>query len=419
MKIGLILERFEPGRGGLEQWSWQFAAGMAARGHQVHALAGSFSESVRRLPIATHQLRATRSRLDFGRAAEEAARGLDLDIIHDTGAGWYCDVFQPHGGSRTAAIEQNVQLLPRYMRPVKRTAAKVLPRYREFAALMKRQYVDDGRVFLALSNRVADDFRRLHGVRPERIRVIPNGVDTDRFSPQHRQHHRRAVRHRLGVDDSTLLLLIVAHSFRLKGVPSLIKSVSRLNASGRSVHLAVVGGKRLRAYRRKAALLGIGSRVTFVGAVDSAVPFYAAADVYVQPTFYDPCSLVVLEAMASGLPVITSRQNGVGELIGNNVEGGVIDDPASVHELLDRLQPMFEPSVRRRMGQAARRTALQCTTDRNWSRIEAVYDEIIQSRRRRFFLTVTDFGGAIAGPRRTLVPKLQLGNRQTKTPDPF
>ena len=383
MKIGLVLERFDPRRGGLEEWCRQFAAGMLARGHQVHVLAGYFSETAHRLPIVAHQLRATRSRLDFGRAAEETAGGLDLDVVHDTGAGWYCDVFQPHGGSRTALIEQSVQLLPRYARPAKRTAVKVLPRYREFAALMRRQYVDDGRVFLALSNRVADDFRRLHGVRPERIRVVPNGVDTERFSPQHREDHRRAVRRRLGVDDGTLLLLIVAHNFRLKGVPALMKAVSRLKTSERSVHLAVVGGKRLRAYRRRAALAGIGSEVTFVGAVAGAEPFYAAADVYLQPTFYDPCSLVVLEAMASGLPVITSRQNGVAELISDGVEGGVIDDPASVKELLDRLQPMFEPSVRRRMGQAARQMALRHTMDRNCSRIEAVYEEIIQSRRRR------------------------------------
>ena len=383
MKIGLVLECFDPERGGLERWCWRFASAMVSRGHQVHVLAGSFSETARRLPIVAHQMRATRGRLDFGRAAEETARGLDLDVIHDTGAGWYCDVFQPHGGSRIAAIEQNVRMMSRYLQPAKRRAVKVLPRYREFAALARRQYVDDGRVFLALSNRVADDFRRLHGVRPEQIRVIPNGVDTDRFSPRHREDHRRAVRQRLGVDDSTLLLLIVAHNFRLKGVPALIKAVSRLTVSGRSVHLAVVGGKRLRAYRLEAALRGIASRVTFVGAVDSAVPFYAAADVYAQPTFYDPCSLVVLEAMASGLPVITSRHNGVSELISDNVEGGVIEDPANVHEILHRLQPMFESSVRRRMGQAARRTALQHSTDRNYSRIEAVYDEIIQSRRRR------------------------------------
>ena len=380
MKIGLVLERFDPGRGGLEKWCWRFAVGMLARGHQVHALAGSFSEAVRRLPITAHQLRATRSRLDFGRAAEEAARGLDLDVVHDTGAGWYCDVFQPHGGSRTAQIEQSLQLLPRYMRPAKRMAIKVLPRYREFAALMRRQYVDDGRVFLALSNRVADDFQRLHGVPPERIRVILNGVDTDQFSPQHREDHRRTVRRRLGVDDDTILLLIAAHNFRLKGVPTLIKAVSRLSALGRSVHLAVVGGKHLQAYRRKAALLGIGSRVTFVGAVDSAVPFYAAADVYVQPTFYDPCSLVVLEAMASGLPVITSRHNGVAELIRNDHEGGVIDDPASVNEFLDQLQPMFEPSVRRRMGQAARRTALKNTHERQCDAIQGLYSEILRNR---------------------------------------
>ncbi len=382
MKIGLVLERFDPGRGGLEQWCWQFATGMIARGHEIHAIAGYFSEAVLRQPIIVHQLRPTRSRLDFGLAAEEAARGLNLDLVHDTGAGWYCDVFQSHNGSRTAAIEQSVQLLPRYMRPAKRAAVRFLPRYREFAALARRQYVDDGRIFLALSYRVADDFRRLHGVRPERIRIVPNGVDTDRFSPEHREEHRRAVRRRLGVDESTLLLLIVAHNFRLKGVPTLIKAISRLNAAKRSVHLAVVGGKHLRSYRRKARSLGVGSRVTFTGPMGSAVPFYAAADVYVQPTFYDPCSLVVLEAMASGLPVITSRQNGVSELYADGVEGGTIDDPSSVNELLERLEPMFDQSVRLQMGQAARQTAMEHTVERNFAEIEAVYDEILDSRRR-------------------------------------
>ena len=87
-------------------------------------------------------------------------------------------------------------------------------------------------------------------------------------------------------------------------------------------------------------------------------------------------------AVASGLPVITSRQNGVSELIKSGLEGGVIDDPACVNELLDRLQPMFDPSIRRRMGQAARQTALLHTMDCNCNRIEAVYEEILQSRRR-------------------------------------
>ena len=382
MRIGLVLERFDPRRGGLEQWTAQFTARLLARGHEVHVVAGGFGEQVRAMPIVAHRLEGIRSRIGFAEAAQQELHGLALDVVHDMGAGWCCDVFHPHGGSRRAAIEQNLLLLPRRMRPVKRALVAVQPRYRRFAKLAARQYVDDGRILLALSRRVADDFERLHGARREQIRLVYNGVDTERFSPRHREAYRETVRRRLELDDGTLLLLIVAHNFRLKGVPALLRLMGRFAERKRPVHLAVVGGKRLWPYVWTAGRLGAAGRVTFAGPVEDTVPFYAAADVYVQPTFYDPCSLVVLEALASGLPVITSRYNGVSEVLTEGVEGTVLSDPADVDQLQARLEPLFDASLRKRMGEAARRLALKHTMDRNCDRVEAVYREVAGRRRR-------------------------------------
>ncbi|MEN6494357.1 MAG: glycosyltransferase family 4 protein [Thermoguttaceae bacterium] len=382
MRIGLVVEQFDPRRGGLEQWTAQFAQRMAQRGHEVHVAACRFGPQVAEWPILRHPLEGVRSRLSFAEAAEQTMRPLALDVVHDMGAGWYCDVFQPHGGSRRAVDEHNLLLWPAWMRPAKRTINRWLPRHREFEILMARQYVSDGRILLALSQRVAADFRQRHGVAAEQIRVIPNGVDTERFTPDNRPVWREAIRYRLGVDEDTLLLFIAAHNFPLKGVPMLLRAMRRLTRERRRVHLLDAGGKRLRGANRAAARLGVASAVTFIGPVEDTAPLYAAADVYVQPTFYDPCSLVVLEALGAGLPVITTRYNGVSELLTDGVDGCVLDDPADLDGFLARLEPLFSPAVRQPMSRGARQLALQHTLDRNCDEIEAVYREVAAVRRR-------------------------------------
>jgi UDP-glucose:(heptosyl)LPS alpha-1,3-glucosyltransferase len=374
MRIGLVIPSFDPRRGGAEQWTWQFALLLAKQGHEVHVLATSFGPQVADAPLIRHLLTAGRSRAQFAAAAEQAARRLPLNVVHDMGAGWHCDVFQPHGGSRQAAIEQNLLMSPPWSRPWKRLGMRFLPRYRAFRRLARRQYTADGRLFIALSRMVARDFMRLHDVPRERIRVVYNGVDLDRFSPELHQRHRSQVRKKLGIRDE-VLVLIVAHNFALKGVPTLLASVGELVRQGQPLRLVVAGGKRLEPYQRLADQLGAGLATRFVGSVEDASPYYAAADVYVQPTFYDPCSLVVLEALASGLPVITTRFNGAGELMTPGVEGYVMDDPANAAELGSLLRELMEPRKRVEMSQAARSLAMRHSLERNCAEILAVYGE--------------------------------------------
>ncbi|HEX5445440.1 MAG TPA: glycosyltransferase family 4 protein [Pirellulales bacterium] len=383
MKIGLVIESLEPRRGGAEQWTAQFATWLARAGHEVHIVASQVAPEMASLGLMAHPLPRTRSRLEFAQAAEQQLERLSLDVTHDMGYGWQCDVFQPHGGSRAAANEQNLHLAPRWLRPIKRRVASCLPRYREFRRLAMAQYMADDRIYLALSRMVARDFERFHGVRREQIRLVYNGVDVERFSPEHRWRYRAVVRDELGVDDRETLLLIVAHNFRLKGVPTLLAAVGKLVRAGLPVRLAVVGGKRQPAIARLAARLGAANATTFVGPVDDAVPYYAAADVYVQPTFYDPCSLVVLEAWACGLPVITSRFNGAGELMTPGVEGWLIDNPADADELTARLLPLTDPAIRAPMALAARRLAVAHSFDRNCRELLTVYGEICAAGRRR------------------------------------
>lgn len=382
MKIGLALDQFDPRRGGAEQWTAQFASRLIARGHEVHVVARRFGRQALETPIVAHPLPQVRSGLAFARAAEAKLRSLRADVVHDLGWGWYCDVFQPRGGSWTANAEQKLLWLPRLVRPLKRHTDRLLPRHRRFRALQKRQYADRGQIVVAQSQMVSNDFQRLHGVSPQRIRVIYNGVDTNRFSPEICARHRWAVRRRLGIDDRAVVLLIVAHNHPLKGVPTLLRVMRRLTARRAPAHLVVVGGRHTGRYVFAAKRLRHSEAVTFVGPIDDTVPLYAAADVYVHPTFYDSFGLAILEAAACGLPVITSRFAGAAELFSEGVEGHVLRDPADVEELLSRLVPLFDPAVRRRMGEAARRMALKHPFDRNVEQILALYGEIGDAGRR-------------------------------------
>ena len=151
MRIGLVLEQFDPARGGREQWTWSFTQRLLELGHEVHVVARSCSAKARRLPIAYHPIQCDPSPIAFAGAVRAVLEPLALDIVHDMGMGWYCDVFHPHGGSMASSAERKLLFLPAWLRGLKRMANRMLPRHRTFHTLMQRQYADHGQIVLALS----------------------------------------------------------------------------------------------------------------------------------------------------------------------------------------------------------------------------------------------------------------------------
>ena len=207
----------------------------------------------------------------------------------------------------------------------------------------------------------------------ERIRLVYHGADNERFSPAHRDRWREEIRERFRVGDDEVLLLFVGHDYQRKGLATAVRAARRLAAEGARVRLLIVGGKGRKRATLAAAQDGL---VIYAGAADDPVPYYAASDIFVLPTFYDPCSLSVSEAAASGLPCVTTRFNGAAELLTEGVDGSVISDPADDLELAASLRPLMDAGVRQRMGAAARKLALKYTLDRNCDEIVSIYRQI-------------------------------------------
>jgi len=135
----------------------------------------------------------------------------------------------------------------------------------------------------------------------------------------------------------------------------------------------VVGGRDKGAYASLAEKLGVGDHVAFHEAVGDIERYYAAADIYLLPTFYDPMSLVVLEALASGLPVITTRYNGASEIMTDGVQGFTVDEPRNLGAIVSAVETLLDSKRRNEMGAAARALAEEFPIERNYKGILEVY----------------------------------------------
>jgi UDP-glucose:(heptosyl)LPS alpha-1,3-glucosyltransferase len=381
LRIGLAIEFFDPRRGGAEWWTYQHAEHLVREGFEVHVVAQEIADEALQLPIVPHRLGRIVSPLARAEAAEKVLRTLDLDLIHDMGMGWYCDLFQPHAGCWTAVCHKKMRLVPVWLRPWKKRVDPLLPRYRRHRQLIKKQCAA-APILLALSHKVAEEYQHYHQYPADRIRVIYNGIDVERFSLAKRDEFRETIRRQMGLAENTVLALTVAHNFTLKGVPTVLKAMKDIARNRLPLHFAVVGGWKIKHWQRAAAAAGLGEHVTFLGAQSDTLPYYLAADFLVHPSYYDSCSLVLLEAAACGLPVIASLENGAAELLTDGVEGFLLDDPSDSAMVFERMRLLLVEPLRKRMGEAARNLAVQHTLARNFEEILALYHETIAAKRR-------------------------------------
>jgi UDP-glucose:(heptosyl)LPS alpha-1,3-glucosyltransferase len=222
---------------------------------------------------------------------------------------------------------------------------------------------------------VRRDMQEFHRVPDERLHLVYNGVDVACYSPAACEPLRTDARQRFGLAEGEVCFLLVAHNFRLKGLRELVEAAARFHARRPADpwRILVVGKGGARPYQRLASRLGCAERLVFAGTLDDILPAYAAADAYVHPTWYDPCSLVVLEALACGLPIITTRFNGASELVEDGREGLILDSPAEVERLADALERLMDPTCRAAMGAAARRAAEQVPLERNFREMMVVF----------------------------------------------
>ena len=348
--------------GGVERATAGFLAALVEGGHDVHLLSPRGQGAMPGVTLHTLALPpappAVRV-LVLMLATRLAVRRDVWDAVQSHERTLSQDVYRAGEGCHRA-----------YLAAMGTRAGRRATYHRVLLALERRVFTRTPEI-VAISRRGAEEIARLHGVPATRLSVIYNGVDLERYHPDNRARHRATARKEIGVADDTWLVLFAGSGFERKGLGTAIEALSRLD--DRRARLLVLGKGDVRPYQAAAERLGASARVTWLGPRPDIERWYAAADALAVPTRYEPFGNVNLEALASGLPVVTTTQAGAAEAV-NPECGDVVDpgDPAALAAALDRLRAADASALQ----SAARAAAEPFTYARQVAGFEAVYRRI-------------------------------------------
>lgn len=394
MIIALVSEWLDAGRGGAETSALQFIEQLLKHDIDLHVFTRSTPTAAGRMTVHTiaarGRSRAAASR-DFMVKVEAAVKCQPFDIVHAITPCRRADIYQPRGGTVAESIQRNLALRSSGpTRLVKHLANFFNAKQRSDLAI-EREMMCSGAVVAALSQYVVRQLKEHYQLPDERIRLVFNGIDSAPRSAAEREKSRVAMRKELGLSDEDLLVILIAHNFKLKGVATWMEALALLRSEGvTNVRSLVIGKGVTTAWQQKNRRLGLEHHLTFTGPTDRAGALRDAADVLVHPTYYDPCSRVVLEALADGLPCVASRWDGSAEMIEPGVSGLVIHDPGDAAALAEAVRKLLDPVLRAAMSEQAMKLGERISMARHGREMVALYTEVLARERQ---------SGAILGRR--------------------
>jgi UDP-glucose:(heptosyl)LPS alpha-1,3-glucosyltransferase len=375
MRLGIVRQRYTP-FGGAERFAERAIEALQERGVAINIYTRKWPPSASRriTPVICNPFYIGSLWRDSGFAASvrAALRRDRPDIVQSHERIEGCDVFRAGDGVHRVWLEERTRTGGRRARL--RIAAN--PYHRYVLDAEARMFASPSlKAVICISQMVRDDIRRHFQVDDDKLHVIYNAVDPREFSVVVR-NDREATRSTLGLADNHFLFLLVGSDYARKGVATAIRALRRLPATAR---LAIVGrDKAPQRYARLAQRIGVADRVIFVGPRKDPRPYLGAADAFVLPTIYDPLSNAVLEALACGLPVVTSERCGAGELVLQH-DAGFLCDAMDNAAFADRMRRLLEPPERERMSANAIAAVADLTSENMTTRMLALYDALLRA----------------------------------------
>lgn len=319
LNIGFVRRGFSRG-GGAEAYLRRLAAGVAEKGHHVRLYtAAEWPPDQWSFGPVTRL--GGRSNLAFADEIRKAEVHSECDVLMSLERIWRCDVYRAGDGVHAAWLERRAEVGGLF-----RNLGRILNRKHSATLALDEALLTEGGAgrVIANSNMVKEEIVRFHRYPRDRIVVIPNGVPVELFQPDAKDRTKAREHLRLRTED--VAVLFAGTGWERKGLRFAVEAVERC---GEPLLLLVTG----RGDERKF----VSDRTRFLGVVHEMPALYAAADIFLLPTIYDPFSNACLEALASGLPVITTRANGFSEIIDSGTHGTVIGDPRNVEEICEAI----------------------------------------------------------------------------------
>jgi UDP-glucose:(heptosyl)LPS alpha-1,3-glucosyltransferase len=333
MHLALVRREMTLHRSGAERMCVTLLKHAVNAGHRVTVVAEKFDPELRAgaefLPVPARRWSGWSKTQAFAEAASRILSRHSFDVVHGLARVPGVDTF--HALDPIQAHWLTVQ----YPQAWQARLQHWNPRHRSILDLERKLYGPNGpRRIIVQSQFDRELLQSYYGVADERLTVIPNGVDLREFSLKLRGQ-RPQFRRELHLAEQTPMILFAGMDFRRKGLETLIRAIPRLNDS--SAMILVAGKGPIEKYSAVAKEVGVADRIRFLGQVSQMANLYVAADVMALPTRYDPFASVVLESLACGTPVVTSRCGGGATAIDEPLTGSVIHDPLDAAELTGAL----------------------------------------------------------------------------------
>ena len=375
MKIALVRKNFSPKGGGGERYSVDLARALRDFGHEVHVFAhryepmkGIYFHNVA-VPLKPFGLQ----NWTFAQNVRLAVSINEFDIVNGLSQVYPQDIY--HLGDGIHKHWLSVRRLTIFGH----LYDKVSPRHRVLLHLEKKIFSPGNyKRIIASSELCKQHAMNYYNVPPQLIDVIFCGVNFDIFNSSVRNKGGQ-LRTSLGIGAEAIVVLFVGMNYERKGLDTLLQAVARLRYKEK-YRLLVVGKGNIPRYQRLAQRLGLQEITIFCGFQEEMPPFYGAADIFVLPSYYDPFGYVCLEAMACGLPVITTRETGASELILHDRSGFVMDHPEKTASLASWLEVLKDSELRSSMGALAQEQVSSLTTERNAKDTLLVYEQALENK---------------------------------------
>jgi UDP-glucose:(heptosyl)LPS alpha-1,3-glucosyltransferase len=360
-------------RGGVERVVLETVNHLSDAGHEVHLFVSEWDRDAIDTRSAVHPVSyASRMPLArirrFPQRCEQVMRSTGLDFDAHGAFG----VMSPPGGTIwVGSVHAAWLAISRAQRDLRGRLRQMVNPYHHYILKLERHIFGGGRYrqLIALTDQVKQDLIDHYRVPSEDIAILGNGYSHSEFNLERRTNERQAVRAELGLSANQKVIVFVANETERKGFGPLVQAIAALDDP--TVALIAVGKLDAARYRPRLAQLGLTDRVRFTGPSSDVGRYYAAADVFALPTQYEAWGLVIVEAMACGLPALTSRLAGAAIAVGEGETGELLDNPRDVGEITNKLSPLLE-------GRHANIESISHSVSRfRWSNVLRVYESLL------------------------------------------
>jgi glycosyltransferase involved in cell wall biosynthesis len=371
LNVCFVTPEYFPISGGTGAYVYYLSHSLQELGHKVHVVARHKQDSEKIVDgINIHYRKGTGNAIlrywRFARSAskkiEELNKQIGFDIIHanlplvpsfaipkNSAKAMVCAVHSTWKGEAIVTKRDN----PKELNPNE----KMMLRFNRLLRHYEKKLMKHSDALIAVSKYTVGELTELYGIEKEKIHVIYNGVDVNKFKPR---PDRAKLRREFGLEEEKKIVLFVGRLYHRKGLETLLHSIPPVLQEFSDVKFAISGTgfkKKEQSLRDLAKELEIEDTVKFLGYVpDEKLPdLYSASDIFVLPAIYENFPFAILEAQATGLPVISTKVGGIPEFLADN-ENGFLIDPGDPAQLTQRILALLQdPKLAEEMGRRGRR----------------------------------------------------------------